>query len=205
MGAILSGASCLRWATRLLGEASELAFLEKIEASVPLADAPPRDAPLFLPYIAGERTPHNDPLLRGGFMKLGVETSRGQLGYAVLEGVAFALRDAMAAVEASGVPVTRCALVGGGAKSDYWAQLLANVLDRELYTLQGSELGAGMGAAMLGFAAVSDKRISFDRPLPVKATFIPQRRFAAVYDDRYREFQSLLPAAIAVRVGAGAK
>ncbi|WP_246279344.1 xylulokinase [Paraburkholderia ultramafica] len=195
MGAILSGASCLRWATRILSIPSEQSLLDLISGAIPANEIPPPDAPLFLPYLAGERTPHNDPLVRGGFMNLGVDTSPALLGYAVLEGVAFALRDAAAAVESSGVAVGSCALVGGGARSDYWAQLLSDVLGRELHTLVGSELGACIGAAKLGFAACGWDPARLKTTLPVKRKFIPQPARTEALQQRYRKFRSLFPAA----------
>jgi xylulokinase len=199
MGAILCGANSLRWVTQLLSMASEQALLDLASQQVPLGEALSSEAPLFLPYLSGERTPHNDPLVRGGFMNVGIETSPALFGYAVLEGVAFALRDAMASVEASGVSVGRCALVGGGAKSDYWAQLLANVLDRELHTLAGSELAAVMGAAKLGFAAYGADTLQLARPLAVKSVFVPNAARVEPLQERYRKFRGLFSAAQSLR------
>lgn len=198
MGAILCGANCLRWAANLFSGGDERALLDLVAAHVPQDGPVPDTAPLFLPYLSGERTPHNDPRVRGGFMNLGVETSVPAFGYAVLEGVAFALRDAMASVEASGVPVGRCALVGGGSKSAYWAQLLADVLERELYTLAGSELGACIGAAKLGFAAYGCGALPAQPPLPVTRIYEPRPARAEALRARYRKFRGLFPAAQAL-------
>jgi xylulokinase len=109
-------------------------------------------------------------------LQLGHDSNTAQLGYAVLEGVAFALRDAMAAVTSTGA-VPHCMLVGGGARSQYWAQLLANVLGREMRTLHNSELSASLGAAKLGFAAIGDRRL-LATGLSVKNTFCPMPRTA---------------------------
>ena len=194
MGAILCGANSLRWAAKLLSMPSEQALLDQVAAELPLDRPVPPTTPLFLPYLSGERTPHNDPNVRGGFMNVGIETAAPAFGYAVLEGVAFALRDAMGSVEESGSDIRHCSLVGGGAKSDYWGQLLADVLGRELHTLDGSELGAGIGAAKLGFAALGiDEPVNMS--LPVKKTFEPQPGRAEDLDDRYRKFRTLYPAA----------
>ncbi|MCL6485517.1 MAG: xylulokinase, partial [Janthinobacterium lividum] len=193
MGAILSGASCLRWATSVLGQPDEAALLALVEAHLPL-DAPSApSAPLFLPYLSGERTPHNDPQVRGAFLQLGHDSTPAQLGYAVLEGVAFALRDAMAAVTSTGAVVPHCMLVGGGARSQYWAQLLANVLGREMRTLHNSELSASLGAAKLGFAAIGDTSL-LARGLPVKNTFLPDAAHSAALSLRYARYRSLFPA-----------
>jgi len=106
MGAMLAGASCLRWVTRLTGMADEQTLLEQVQAQLPIEQHVPLETPLFLPYLAGERTPHNDPLLRGGFMNLGHDCTPAMLGYAVMEGVGFGLLDALRAVQSTGADVT---------------------------------------------------------------------------------------------------
>jgi xylulokinase len=199
MGAILSGASCLRWATGMLGQPSEQALLDLVESSGAGAQPATLTAPLFLPYLSGERTPHNDPLVRGGFMNLGHDSTPAMLGHAVLEGVAFALRDAMEAVVSSGAQVNGCMLVGGGARSAYWAQLLANVLGKEMTTLSGSELSACIGAAKLAFAALDGgadtERAMLKAGLPVRARFQPNPVHHAALNRRYAKFRSLFGAA----------
>lgn len=195
MGAVLCGASCLRWASKLLSIPSEQALLDLVSKTVFLDQPAPDSAPLFLPYLTGERTPHNDPYVRGGFMNVGIETSTALFGYSVLEGVAFALRDAMTSVEASGLGVGVCSLVGGGAVSEYWAQLLANVLGRELRTLEGSELAAGIGAAKLGFAALGFPDAHIHASLPAKKVFVPHAASADQLNARYEKFLGLYSAA----------
>jgi xylulokinase len=198
MGALLAGASCLRWVTRLLGFPDELSLLAVVQKAVPLDQPVALSNPLFLPYIAGERTPHNDPLLRGGFMNLGHDCSPAMLGYAVLEGVGFGLLDALCAVQSAGAAVQACALVGGGARSGYWAQLLATILDREIYTLQGSELSACIGAAKLGFLANGQGDDLLKAGMPVKARYFPKVEQQAVLNQRYQKFRGLLSAAKAL-------
>lgn len=199
MGAMLAGASCLRWITRLLGQPDEQTLLAHIAAELPSGQSVAPGTPLFLPYLAGERTPHNDPLLRGGFMNLGHESTPAMLGYAVLEGVGFGLLDALNAVQSAGATVNACALVGGGARSDYWAQLLANILDREIYTLHGSELSACIGAAKLGFLATGKGAALLRTGMPVKARYLPDPQTQAVLQARYLKFRGLLGAAKALR------
>lgn len=194
MGAILSGASCLKWIARILSKPSEQDLIDLVSTSMPAARPVPRSAPLFLPYLSGERTPHNDPLARGGFMNLAHDTSPAMLGYAVLEGVGFALRDAMNSVESTGAVVAGCVLVGGGARSDYWAQLLSNILDLELRLLAGSELSAAIGAAKLGFAAYGCAPEVLQTSLPVKTTFVPEPAVHESLEDRYDKFRGLFPA-----------
>jgi xylulokinase len=194
MGAILSGASCLRWITRIVSQPSEQDLINLVSTTVPVDRPVPRGAPLFLPYLSGERTPHNDPLARGGFMNLAHDTSPALLGYAVLEGVGFALRDAMNAVESTGATVASCSLVGGGTRSNYWAQLLSNILNRELRILVGSEVSASIGAALLGFAAYGCDRTILETGLPVKMVFAPEKALCASLQDRYDKFRGLFPA-----------
>lgn len=198
MGAMLAGASCLRWVTRLTGTADEQALLDQVQAQLPFTQAVPVSTPLFLPYLAGERTPHNDPLLRGGLMNLGHDCTPAMLGYAVMEGVGFGLLDALHAVQAAGAQVGACALVGGGARSEYWAQLLANILQRETFTLHGSELSACIGAAKLGFMAIGQGAALLQAGMPVKARYLPDPAHQQVLEARYRKFQGLLVAAKAL-------
>lgn len=198
MGAMLAGASCLRWVTRLTGQPDEQTLLNQVQAQLPIALPVPLEIPLFLPYLAGERTPHNDPLLRGGFMNLGHECTPAMLGYAVMEGVGFGLLDALHAVQSAGADVSACALVGGGARSAYWAQLLANILQREIFTLQGSELSACIGAAKLGFLAIGQGDGLLQEGMPVKARYLPDVAQQSVLQARYRKFRGLLVAAKAL-------
>ncbi|AZF00169.1 Xylulose kinase [Pseudomonas orientalis] len=199
MGAMLAGASCLRWVTRLTGQPDEQTLLDQVQAQLPIEQGAPLSTPLFLPYLAGERTPHNDPLLRGGFMGLGHDCTPAMLGYAVMEGVGFGLLDAWRAVQSTGAEVKAFALVGGGARSAYWAQLLANILQREIYTLHGSELSACIGAAKLGFMAIGQGADLLAAGMPVKARYMPDARQQPVLAARYRKFQGMLAAAKALQ------
>jgi xylulokinase len=195
MGAMLAGASCLRWVTRLLGQPDEQTLLDQVQAALPVDQPVTVSTPIFLPWLAGERTPHNDPLLRGGFMGMGHDCTPAMLGYAVLEGVGFGLLDAMNAVLSAGATVNACALVGGGARSEYWAQLLANILDREVYTLQGSELSACIGAAKLGLLAIGHGEDLLRQGLPVKARYQPIATTQGALRVRHAKFRGLLAAA----------
>ncbi|RZI20407.1 xylulokinase [Pseudomonas orientalis] len=199
MGAMLAGASCLRWVTRLTGLPDEQTLLDQVQAQLPIEQGVPLSTPLFLPYLAGERTPHNDPLLRGGFMGLGHDCTPAMLGYAVMEGVGFGLLDAWRAVQSTGAEVESFALVGGGARSEYWAQLLANILQREVFTLHGSELSACIGAAKLGYMAIGQGADLLAAGMPVKMRYVPDKRQQPVLAARYRKFQGLLAAAKALQ------
>jgi xylulokinase len=199
MGAMLAGASCLRWITQLTGTADEQTLLDQVQAQLPITQAVPLNTPLFLPYLAGERTPHNDPLLRGGFMNLGHDCTPAMLGYAVMEGVGFGLLDALSTVQSAGASVGACALVGGGARSEYWAQLLANILQREIHTLHGSELSACIGAAKLGLLAVGQGADLLAQGMPVKTRYLPDVAQRSVLEARYAQFRGLLSAAKRLR------
>ena len=125
MAVILSAASCLRWVTQMTNTVDEATLLQEIE----YADQKEFSrAPIFLPYLSGERTPHNDPNAKGVWFGLSHDTSRAALGYSVIEGVAFALLDGYQALQSAGTEVTCVSFVGGGSKSHHWAGLLASAL-----------------------------------------------------------------------------
>lgn len=151
MGVMLSAASCLRWVTQLTHAADEAQLLEEVERT---GTAAYQSAPLFLPYLSGERTPHNDPNASGVFFGLRHDTDRALLGYSVLEGVAFGLRDSYLALQAAGGSVRIASLVGGGSRSRYWARLLASALDLPLSLSSEGQVGAALGAARLAMMAV---------------------------------------------------
>jgi xylulokinase len=152
MGVMLSAASCLRWAAQVTGAADEAALLDEIARLDPAARV---TAPLFLPYLSGERTPHNDPHASGAWFGLRHDTDRALLGYAVLEGVAFGLLDCLLALQAAGGSIDSAALVGGGSQSAYWAQLLASALGVPLTISSSAHVGAALGAARLALLAAN--------------------------------------------------
>ncbi len=143
MSVMLSAASCLQWFCRLTGT-TEVALLAEIAE---LSEEDKANAPFFLPYLR-ERTPHNDPDARGIFWGMTHASLRAQLGYAVLEGELWDQRRP-AGVKESGTPITQCSLVGGGARSPFWAQLLADILAMPVVTHKGGETGGALGAARL--------------------------------------------------------
>ncbi len=172
MSVMLSAANGLQWVARLTGSASEAALLERVEA---LTDAERDRAPLFLPYLSGERTPHNDPHALGAFFGMDNDTDAARLGHAVIEGVGFGLADGLQALRDAGTEVRRLTLVGGGARSAHWAQLLADTLDIELMTVDGAEAGGAMGAGAPGVARAGPQR---SRRLPAarRARRLPAAR-----------------------------
>jgi xylulokinase len=149
MSVILSAASCVSWLASALGVRSEAELLAEVQASER------RGGLLFLPYLSGERTPHNDPHARGVFFGLSHDTTRADLGRAVLEGVAFALADGQSALLAAGAKIESLAVIGGGARSRFWGRILASALDRPLAYSGGAEVGPAFGAARLARLAVT--------------------------------------------------
>ena len=144
MAVHLSAASCIDWAAQLTGLDGPAALFAEAEQAGP-ASGPE----LFLPYLSGERTPHNDPHVRGGFVRLDNETTRGRLAAAVLEGVAFTHADGLDALREAGTRVEELLVIGGGARSRYWGRILAAALQVRLAYPEGGEVGPALGAAKL--------------------------------------------------------
>lgn len=149
MSVHLSAASCIDWVARLTGAAGAADLFARAEAAGP-ASGPE----LFLPYLSGERTPHNDAEVRGAFLRLDNDTTPQRLAQAVLEGVAFALADGLDALRDAGTTLDHLAVIGGGARSRYWGETIAAALDVELVYLKGGEVGPALGAARLAQLAV---------------------------------------------------
>ena len=150
MSVILSAASCLKWVTALTGADDEASLLDEVDA------AGDRHADLvFLPYLSGERTPHNNPKAMGVFFGLTHDVDRAGLARAVLEGVAFAFADGRDALLKAGAEIRAISVVGGGARSRYWGRILASVLERPLHYPAGGEIGPAFGAARLARLAVT--------------------------------------------------
>lgn len=153
MSVILSAASCLSWAVQLTGAADEAALLAEAEAC-----KPGEDIPIFLPYLSGERTPHNNPLAKGVFFGMTHGTTRGALGRAVLEGVAFAFADGQHALRDARADIKEVSVIGGGARSALWGRILASALGRPLLYRKGGELGPAFGAARLARLAITGEK-----------------------------------------------
>ena len=191
MSVMLSAASCLRWVSRLCGQRDEAGALQRAAA----LDATQRArAPLFLPYLGGERTPHNDALARAMFHGLDHEHDAAALIWSVLEGVAFGLRDGLQAMDASvRAWVQELDVVGGGARSALWAQLIADVLEVPLCLRTGNTAGAAVGAARLGWLAAGG---TIDA-LPTGGAsqrIEPKREHRDTLLQRYTRYRSLYPA-----------
>ncbi len=188
MSVMLSAASALQWVSHLLGAANAG---EVATRAAGLSASDRAASPLFLPYLSGERTPHNDAKVRGSFHGLDFDTDAARLGYAVMEGVSFGLLDGLAALNAAGSTVSRLSLVGGGARSAFWAQMLASALDVEIVTHGGSAVGGALGAARLGALAVGAPMASVCLPPPVDTVYRPDPAERALLAPRHELFRSL--------------
>lgn len=192
MGCILSAASCNAW---WMGDVLGTDDYAAEQAGIDAGGAP-LDAPYFLPYLMGERTPHNDTLARGAFVGMSMSTTRADLTRAVLEGVSFAIRDSVEIARSLGVEVSSSTVCGGGARSPLWLQMLANVLGIEL-SLPETEQGPGYGGAMLAavaagvYPSVADACRAIVR---VRDTVRPDPAAVAAYDARYQAWRELYPA-----------
>ena len=150
MSVMLNAAICIDWAARLTGHADAATFLAGIEKT------PPKDSGvIFLPYLGGERTPHNDPRAKGVFFGMTHDTDSNALAQAVLEGVAFAFADGLDALMAAGSKVDSLTVVGGGSHSPLWGRILASTLNRPLIYRKNADVGPAQGAARLAQIAVT--------------------------------------------------
>ena len=196
MSVILSAASCIEWAAQLCG-------LPDAGALLALAERRNRPATgeIFLPYLSGERTPHNDPHARGVLFGLTHETDAAAIAQAVLEGVAFAFRDGMDALLASGAAIGSISVIGGGARSPYWGRILSSVLGRTLLYRDGGTVGPAFGAARLAQMALTRGTVEeICTPPPVLHVAEPDERLAehfsakiGRYRDLYRSLKTHFP------------
>ena len=188
MSVMLSAASALQWVSDLLGAANAGEVAARAAALSLEARAA---SPLFLPYLSGERTPHNDARVRGSFHGLDFDTDAARLGYAVMEGVSFGLQDGLAALNAAGSSVACLSLVGGGARSGFWAQMLASALDVQIVTHGGSAVGGALGAARLGALAVGAPLNEVCQAPPIDTVYHPDPGERALLAPRHALFRSL--------------
>ncbi|MGK9175567.1 xylulokinase [Yokenella regensburgei] len=194
MSVMLSAASCLDWAAKLTGQPSVQAFIAAAEH----ADERAGDL-WFLPYLSGERTPHNNPQAKGVFFGLTHQHGPNELAKSVLEGVGYALADGMDVVHACGVTPQRVTLIGGGARSGYWRQMLADISGQQLDYRTGGDVGPALGAARLAQIALHPD-VPPARLLPqltIEQQHIPDAARHASYQPRRETFrriyQQLLP------------
>jgi len=200
MGVILSATDSLNWLGEVTGgRASELTgeLGEDLKAPGEIS---------FLPYLSGERTPHNDALIRGAFIGLGRETERAALTQAVVEGVAFAFRDCLEALKNAGTELSRVTAIGGGSHSRYWLKAVATAVGVQVDVPADGDLGAAFGAARLGLiAAETADPLGVCTPPGISETIAPDAALTDAYLDAYQRYRALYPTikAIPGKVGAG--
>ena len=189
MGCMLSAASCNKWwMDEIIGTkdyGTEQAAITKLG----------ENHVYFLPYLMGERSPHNDPDARGAFIGMTMDTSRADMTQAVLEGVAFALRDSFEIAKSLGIQIDRTKICGGGAKSLLWKKIIANVLNVKV-DVPETEEGPGYGAAILAAVACGEYASveeAAQKLLKVVDTVEPDAELAAKYEERYAQFKQIYP------------
>ncbi len=192
MGCMLSAASCNKWLMEDIYKTQDYAGEQKDITADRLGNNPV----YFLPYLMGERSPINDTNARGTFVGMTMDTSRADMTQAVLEGVAFAIRDSLEVVRSLGIDIQRSKICGGGARSPLWRIILANVLNIRL-DLPESEQGPGMGGAMLAMVACG-RYPTVEKAcaalVRVSGTVAPEPALAARYEARYQKFRQIYPA-----------
>ena len=192
MGCMLSAASCNRW---LMDEIFRTSDYTAEQAPI-TDDKLGENHVYFLPYLMGERSPINDTNARGTFIGMTMDTTRSDLTQAVLEGVAYAIRDSVEVARSLGIEVSSSKICGGGAKSPLWKKMIANILNAELECLE-SEQGPGMGGAMLAMVACGEYKTvqaACDKIVHVASTVKPEPELVAKYEKRYQQFKKIYPA-----------
>ena len=191
MGCMLSAASCNKWWEEDIIGTEDFVTEQKAITEDKLG----RNHVYFLPYLMGERSPHNDPLARGTFIGMTMDTSRADMTQAVLEGVAFALRDSLEVARSLGIDLKRTKICGGGAKSPLWKKMIANICNIKVDVIE-SEQGPGMGGAMLAAVACGEYasvQAAADAIVKVVDTVEPDPELVALYEERYQQFKLVYP------------
>ncbi|MBR6898111.1 MAG: xylulokinase [Lachnospiraceae bacterium] len=190
MGCMLSAASCNKWWIEDILKSGDYAGEQADIKS--LGD----NHVYYLPYLMGERSPHNDPAARSCFIGMTMDTTREEMTQAVLEGVAFGLRDSLEVARSLGIDIRKTKICGGGAKSPLWKRIIANVMNLDVESVVTEE-GPGYGAAILAAVACGEFESVEDacaKLVKVKDVVKPEPELVAKYEDRYRKFSLLYPA-----------
>ena len=194
MGCMLSAASCNKWwMDDIIGTRDYVTEQKAI-------DKLGENHVYYLPYLMGERSPHNNPNARGTFVGMTMDTTRADMTQAVLEGVAFAMRDSFEVAKSLGIPITRTKICGGGAKSPLWKRIMANVLNISVDVLETEE-GPALGGAMLAAVACGvfeNVEAAAAKIVRVVDTVEPDVELAAKYEARYQQFKQIYPALVPV-------
>ena len=192
MGCMLSAASCNGWWMDTILKDKDYKSAQECITDDMLGN----NHVYFLPYLMGERSPHNNPLARATFTGMTMDTERKDMTQAVLEGVAFAIRDCFEVAKSLGIRVESTRMCGGGAKSELWCKIMANVLGIPVELLE-SEEGPAMGAAMLAMVAAGEYNCVEDASnalVKVRKTIRPDEKIIERYEDKYNKFRCIYPA-----------
>lgn len=190
MGCMLSAASCNKWWSEEILKTTD--YQKEQQGITKLGE----NSVFYLPYLMGERSPHNDPKVRAMFMGISMDTTREEMTQAVLEGVAFGLRDSLEVARSLGIPIERTKICGGGAKSLLWKKIIANVMNLKVDVIE-SEEGPALGAAILasvGCGEYPDVETAVEQIVHVIETIEPEEDLVAKYEERYQKFQKIYPA-----------
>ena len=190
MGCMLSAASCNKWWMEEILKTKE--YQTEQDGIRKLGE----NQVFYLPYLMGERSPHNDPDARAAFVGMSMDTTREDMTQAMLEGVAFGLRDSMEAAKSTGLAPKRSKICGGGAKSSLWRKIIANVMNMKIDRIE-SEEGPGYGAAILaavGCGAFSSVEEAAGRLVKITDTEEPDPQLAEKYEEKYQKYRKLYPA-----------
>lgn len=187
MSVILSAASCLDWACRITNTHNVNALIELAEA-----EFKPDSRVTFLPYLSGERTPHNDANACGVFWGMSHDTGAADIANAVLEGVAFGLADGFDALISTGVSIETLSVIGGGSRSTHWGRILASALSRPLIYREGADVGPAFGAARLAKFGTDggDAAKVFSKPAAVSRVE-PDQSLSSLYPAKRTRFSAL--------------
>lgn len=189
MGCMLSAASCNKWWSEEILNTKD--YAKEQEDITKLGE----NNVYFLPYLMGERSPHNNPNARGTFIGMSMDTSRSDMTQAVLEGVAFALRDSLEVAKSLGINIERTKICGGGAKSPLWKKIISNVLNLKVDMIE-SEEGPALGGAILAAVACNEFESIEDavnKLVKVTETIEPEKELVEKYEDRYNKFKKIYP------------
>ena len=192
MGCMLSAASCNKWLMEDIFKTHDYTAEQAAIRPEHLGE----NHVFFLPYLMGERSPINDTRARGTFIGMTMDTCRADLTQAVLEGVAFAIRDSLEVVRKLGITVTKSTICGGGAKSPLWKQIMANILQLELHST-ASEQGPGIGGAILAMTACGaypSVREACENLVNISEVIPVEPDLAARYEKRYQQFSQIYSA-----------
>lgn len=191
MGCILSAASCNKWWMENVIESDDYAFEQR-----DLYKYLGKNDVYFLPYLMGERSPHNDTRAKGAFIGMRPSTTRKQMTLAVMEGVTFALRDCIEIAKNSGVRIDKSLICGGGAKNEIWRTVVANVLGIEVFRPEIEEGPAYGGAilAMVGCGEYESVIEATEKLVKTRDSILPSEELVKAYEEKYQVFKALYPA-----------